>query len=119
MGDHGMGMAMALFMEGICVDTYVCVCAFAVIEDDFQGNSKKIFWILFWIQNRDTIMLFFHHYRNRSGGFPCRICGSVPCDSHFDKKGYRITKGSERSGTPSILEPVRRIKRERHGLQGQ
>lgn len=57
MGDHGMGMAMALFMGGICVDTYVCVCAFAVIEDDFQGKQQKNLLDIILDQNRDTIML--------------------------------------------------------------
>ena len=44
-------------MGGICVDTYVCVCAFAVIEDDFQGKQQKNLLDIILDQNRDTIML--------------------------------------------------------------
>ena len=35
-GDTRYGNGNGFIYGGICVDTYVCVCVFAVIEDDFQ-----------------------------------------------------------------------------------
>lgn len=57
MGDHGMGMAMALFMEAfvsIHMSVFVLLPLSKMIS---RENSKKIFWILFWI--RIAILLCF------------------------------------------------------------
>ena len=60
MGDHGMGMAMALFMEAfvsIHMSVFVLLPLSKMIS---RENSKKIFWILFWI--RIAILLCFDFF---------------------------------------------------------
>ena len=57
MGDHGMGMAMALFMEAfvsIHMSVFVLLPLSKMIS---RENSKKNLLDIILDQNRDTIML--------------------------------------------------------------
>ena len=102
MGDHGMGMAMALFMEAfvsIHMSVFVLLPLSKMIS---RENSKKIFWILFWI--RIAILLCFDFFITTGIAvvdFLAVFVGAFLVTPISIKKGIRITKGSERSGAPS------------------
>ena len=102
MGDHGMGMAMALFMEAfvsIHMSVFVLLPLSKMIS---RENSKKIFWILFWI--RIVILLCFDFFITTGIAvvdFLAVFVGAFLVTPISIKKGIRITKGSERSGAPS------------------
>ena len=102
MGDHGMGLAMALFMEAfvsIHMSVFVLLPLSKMIS---RENSKKIFWILFWI--RIAILLCFDFFITTGIAvvdFFAVFVGAFIVTPISIKKGIRITKGSERSGAQS------------------
>ena len=105
MGDHGMGMAMALFMEAfvsIHMSVFVLLPLSKMIS---RENSKKIFWILFWI--RIAILLCFDFFITTGIAvvdFFAVFVGAFIVTPISIKKGIRITKGSERSGAQSDVQ---------------
>ena len=105
MGDHGMGLAMALFMEAfvsIHMSVFVLLPLSKMIS---RENSKKIFWILFWI--RIAILLCFDFFITTGIAvvdFFAVFVGAFIVTPISIKKGIRITKGSERSGVQSDVQ---------------
>ena len=102
MGDHGMGLAMALFMEAfvsIHMSVFVLLPLSKMIS---RENSKKIFWILFWI--RIAILLCFDFFITTGIAvvdFFAVFVGAFIVTPISIKKGIRITKNSGRSGVQS------------------
>ena len=102
MGDHGMGLAMALFMEAfvsIHMSVFVLLPLSKMIS---RENSKKIFWILFWI--RIAILLCFDFFITTGIAvvdFLAVFVGAFIVTPISIKKGIRITKNSGRSGVQS------------------
>ena len=105
MGDHGMGLAMALFMEAfvsIHMSVFVLLPLSKMIS---RENSKKIFWILFWI--RIAILLCFDFFITTGIAvvdFFAVFVGAFIVTPISIKKGIRISKGSERSGVQSDVQ---------------
>ena len=123
MGDHGMGMAMALFMEAfvsIHMSVFVLLPLSKMIS---RENSKKIFWILFWI--RIAILLCFDFFITTGIAvvdFLAVFVGAFLVTPISIKKGIRITKGSERSGAPSDAHTsalIHRLKKQYWYLQNR
>ena len=105
MGDHGMRLAMALFMEAfvsIHMSVFVLLPLSKMIS---RENSKKIFWILFWI--RIAILLCFDFFITTGIAvvdFFAVFVGAFIVTPISIKKGIRITKGGERSGAQSDVQ---------------
>ena len=92
-----MGMAMALFMEAfvsIHMSVFVLLPLSKMIS---RENSKKIFWILFWI--RIAILLCFDFFITTGIAvvdFLAVFVGAFLVTPISIKKGIRITKGMKR-----------------------
>ena len=102
---QGMGMAMALFMEAF-VSIHMSVFVFLPLSKMIsRENSKKIFWILFWI--RIAILLCFDFFITTGIAvvdFLAVFVGAFIVTPISIKKGIRITKDSGRSGVQSDVQ---------------
>ena len=102
---QGMGLAMALFMEAF-VSIHMSVFVFLPLSKMIsRENSKKIFWILFWI--RIAILLCFDFFITTGIAvvdFLAVFVGAFIVTPISIKKGIRITKNSGRSGVQSDVQ---------------
>ena len=77
---------------GICVDTYVCVCAFAVIEDDFQGKQQKNLLDIILVRGLQLLPIYIRSYPEKE------IAGHII--------GYVGSKGKLPTGPINHMDPL-------------